>query len=242
MSVTNKFRANVGVRDLSIIDESIASNANIKLSKIENNGINTEKPVNYVVHYVKSDNGPPTNPGLTNECCLNIFSNTLYKYDGSSWISTALVDGDRFLFCKDGNTATGCGNNIADNKIYNLNGTWSLNTAVDGISVLNRFSSYNYDLHSTLVFCETEDSWIKTTSAATTVTNEDIDDRVAALLQEGEAIDLTYNDAADTLTISCELAESGISTVNKGVASFSNDSFNSTSGFITLTNVNGGNF
>jgi len=241
MSITNKFRAEVGVRSLSIIDESISNDANIKLSKLENNGINTEKPINYVIHYVKTDNGSPGNPGLTDECCLNTFTNSLYKYNGSSWVLIPVINGDRFLFCKNGNTATGCGNNIADNKIYELNGTWITNDAVNGISVLNRFASYDYDIYSTMVFCEPDSAWVKTTSS-TTVSNEDIDDRVANLLQEGEAIDLNYNDALDTLTISCELAEGGDNTANKGVASFDDNSFDVTTGFVTITNVNGGDF
>lgn len=38
-----------------------------------------------------------------------------------------------------------------------------------------------------------------------TVTSEQIDDRVAALLQEGEMIDLVYDDYANTLTINLDI-------------------------------------
>jgi len=44
------------------------------------------------------------------------------------------------------------------------------------------------------------------------------------------------------LTISCELAEAGNNTVNKGIANFDNENFNVSSGFVSITKIDGGNW
>ena len=61
-------------------------------------------------------------------------------------------------------------------------------------------------------------------------TDERVDDRVSGLFVEGEAIDVVYDDGANTFTVSAEFA----SDVNKGVASFDNTDFVLTSGIATL--------
>lgn len=68
--------------------------------------------------------------------------------------------------------------------------------------------------------------------------DELIDDRVAALVDSGEGIDITYNDASNTLTIAAEVATSA----NMGVAKFSTDNFLVTSGDVTISEVNGGTY
>ena len=64
------------------------------------------------------------------------------------------------------------------------------------------------------------------------LTNERIDDRVDALATAGEGIDITYDDSAGTLTFAGEDA----STSNKGIASFSSDNFDVSSGAVTIKN------
>lgn len=68
--------------------------------------------------------------------------------------------------------------------------------------------------------------------------SETIDDRLSNLAQAGEGIDVTYNDGANTLTISAEIA----TYTNRGVASFDSDQFTVTSGAVTVSNLDGGTY
>lgn len=65
--------------------------------------------------------------------------------------------------------------------------------------------------------------------SSTSIT-EYIQDSVNLTLQEGEGIDLTYDDTAGTYTVAAELA----STSNRGVASFDSTDFTVTSGNVVL--------
>ena len=61
-------------------------------------------------------------------------------------------------------------------------------------------------------------------------TDERVDDRVNALITDGEGITTTYDDSAGTLNIAAEEA----TTSNKGVASFSSTNFDVSSGAVTI--------
>ena len=61
-------------------------------------------------------------------------------------------------------------------------------------------------------------------------TDERVDDRVNALITDGEGITTTYDDVAGTLTIDGEDA----STSNKGIASFNSSFFSTSSGAVSL--------
>jgi hypothetical protein len=69
-------------------------------------------------------------------------------------------------------------------------------------------------------------------------TDERVDDRLNNLLLAGEGIDLAYDDSANTLTISAELA----TVTNPGVANFDSDQFTVTSGLVTISEIDGGSY
>jgi hypothetical protein len=72
-----------------------------------------------------------------------------------------------------------------------------------------------------------------------TSATEAIEDHIVNnFLLAGEAIDLTYNDAANTLTIAAELA----TITNPGVASFDSDQFTVTAGAVTIYQLDGGTY
>ena len=68
--------------------------------------------------------------------------------------------------------------------------------------------------------------------------NEIVDDRVANLLLAGEAIDLTYNDASNSLTVAAEKATSG----NLGVAKFPTANFTVSNGSVAISAIDGGTY
>ena len=69
--------------------------------------------------------------------------------------------------------------------------------------------------------------------------DERVDDRMNNLLLAGEAIDLTYNDGAGTLTVTAEIASSS----NLGVAKFNTDYFTvDGAGDVIIHEVNGGTY
>ncbi len=74
------------------------------------------------------------------------------------------------------------------------------------------------------------------------LTDERVDNRVSNLLTQGEGIDLYYDNSGNYLRISCEVATEGsdLASTNRGVASFNNESFDVTNGFVSLETVDGG--
>ena len=72
----------------------------------------------------------------------------------------------------------------------------------------------------------------------TKITEAIEDHLVNNLLLAGEGIDLTYDDNANTLTVAAELA----TYTNPGVANFDSDQFTVTSGFVTISTIDGGTY
>ncbi len=72
--------------------------------------------------------------------------------------------------------------------------------------------------------------------------DEHIDDRVNSLIDEGEGIDIVYDDPGNKLTISTKYATAGDIPSNAviGGSSFNNESFGVNSGFVSLEKVDGG--
>jgi len=146
-NITNKFRADVGIRLLHVI----------------------EGPIDYVIHYVKTTNGPPTNPALLNEHCLNTFSHILYYFNNTSWIPITIQSNFRFVFCGSGSVSSGNGTNIPNMYIYTWDGEeFIISAATDGVSVLIRNTSLNYNQNSILIYDNINNTWITSTASDNT--------------------------------------------------------------------------
>jgi len=112
--------------------------------------------------------------------------------------------------------------------------------AADGAGITIGGANYTLTYNAASDYLETSGDF--NVGGALTVGGESfsevVGDAVATLLQEGEGIDLTYNDGANTLTVAAEIA----TITNRGVASFDSDQFTVTSGAVTISTLDGGTY
>ena len=118
--------------------------------------------------------------------------------------------------------------------------------AADGAGLTIGGSSYS-GTRATLLFDGAADGWEfnKTLNLPAGLTSlefggvdatEVIEDHLATFFLEGEGLDITYDDGANTMTFSAETA----TYTNLGVASFDSDQFTLTAGYVTVTELDGG--
>jgi len=138
--INTKFRAGVGLRD----------------------PITVEKPIEYVIHYLKSDSGAPVTNGALDEYCLNVADSILYHYDGTTWIPNNITNFDIcFLFSDSGIANAGNGSNVPDMMIYQkeADGSFSRRYANDGVIVLIKNKSKNHDKNCLRVYNASDNDW-----------------------------------------------------------------------------------
>ena len=122
-------------------------------------------------------------------------------------------------------------------------------TAADGAGLTVGGASYS-GTRATLLFDGAGDKWAfnKTLNIPAGLTSlefngvaatEVIEDHLASsFFLEGEGMDVTYDDGANTVTFAAELS----TYTNNGVASFDSDQMTVTSGFVSIYDVDGGTY
>ena len=112
--------------------------------------------------------------------------------------------------------------------------------AADGAGLIVGSSSYSGGTKPTFLYEASGDKWVSNKDIDATIVgmSETIDDRVSNLLLAGEGIDLTYDDAAGSLTVTAETATAS----NLGVASFPTAQFTLSSGAVTISVIDGGTY
>ncbi len=121
-------------------------------------------------------------------------------------------------------------------------------TAADGAGITIGGASYS-GTKATILYDGASDRWDFNKPIDLTDSNsllfagigwkEVIEDHlVSNFFLAGEGIDLTYVDGSNTLTVAAELA----TYTNPGVANFDSDQFTVTSGFVTISEIDGGTY
>ena len=171
----------------------------------------------------------PSSP-VAGQIYFNSGDNTLYFYNGTSWIpasgSTEVIQDLIGSSLIGGTGLTATYNDTSGETTIDLDNT-SVTHGSYGSSAAKTVA-FTVDQQGRLTAASEQDIQIATSQV--TGLQEYIEDSVNTVVVAGEGIDVSYNDAANTYTVSAEDA----SDTNKGIASFSSTDFTVTSGNVTL--------
>ena len=175
----------------------------------------------------------PSSP-VAGQVYYNTSDNIMYFYNGSTWISTSgsleVIQDAIGAYVVGGTALTATYDDNAGTTTIDLDNT-SVSSGSYGTTAAKTVS-FTVDAQGRLTAASEQDIQIATSQVTglSEYIDDTVGDAVSGLVKEGEGIDVAYDDAAGTLTISGEDASSS----NKGIASFDSTDFTVTSGAVTL--------
>ena len=191
-------------------------------------GINLNKNElqNARVHNLSS---APSSP-VAGQIYFDTTANVLYFYDGTSWVpasgSTEVIQDVIGSSVIGGTGLTSTYVDASGETTIDLDNTAVTHGSYG--STAAKTVSFTVDQQGRLTAASEQD--IQITTSQVTGLQEFIEDSVNTVVAAGEGIDVSYDDAGNTYTVSAEDA----SDTNKGIASFSSTDFTVTSGNVEL--------
>ena len=171
----------------------------------------------------------PSSP-VAGQIYFNSTDNTLYFYNGTDWIpasgSTEVIQDLIGSSLVGGVGLTRTYNNTTGETTIDLDNTAVTHGSYG--STAAKTVAFTVDQQGRITAASEQDIQIATSQV--TGLQEYIEDSVNTVVAAGEGIDVSYNDAGNTYTVSAEDA----SDTNKGIASFSATDFAVSSGHVTL--------
>jgi hypothetical protein len=178
---------------------------------------------------VQNLSSAPSSP-VAGQIYFDTVSNVLKFYDGANWVpasgSTEVIQDLIGSSLVGGVALTSTYDDTAGTTTLDLDNT-AVTAGTYG-STAAKTVSFTVDQQGRLTAASEQNIQIAT--GQVTGLQEFIEDSINTVVAAGEGIDVTYDDTANTYTVSAEDA----STSNKGVASFNSDDFNTTSGHVEL--------
>ena len=171
----------------------------------------------------------PSSP-VAGQIYFNTTANVLYFYDGTNWVpasgSTEVIQDLIGSSVIGGTGLTATYNDGSGETTIDLDNTTVTHGSYGGSA--GKTVSFTVDQQGRLTAAS--DTNISITASQVTDFAEAAQDALDSALTAGEGIDITYNDAGNSITIAAEDA----SDTNKGIASFSSTDFTVTSGNVTI--------
>ena len=178
---------------------------------------------------VQNLSSAPSSP-VAGQIYFDTTAHVLYFYDGTNWVpasgSTEVIQDVIGSSVIGGTGLTATYVDVDGETTINLDNT-SVTSGSYG-STAAKTVSFTVDQQGRLTAASEQD--IQITTSQVTGLQEFIEDSVNTVVAAGEGIDVSYDDAGNTYTVSAEDA----SDTNKGVASFSSTDFTVTSGNVEI--------